>query len=64
MRLEKLRRKLENAANLMHMAGDELHEVIVLCDHQKVKDVDEIVKDALELTQMCTPDHFNTVKDT
>ena len=44
------------------MAGDELHEVIVMCDHQRVKDIDEIVKDTLELTQIGSPDRLNAAK--
>lgn len=57
--MDRFKIKLESAANLLHMVGDELHDVIVMCDHQKYKDIDEIVKDQLELTQMCTPDHFS-----
>lgn len=51
--------KLQSAANMLHMAGDEVHDVIVMCDHQHIKDIDEIVKDTLEFTQMCTPDQFS-----
>lgn len=58
LRMDRFKQKLQSAANMLHMAGDELHDVIVMCDHQHIKDIDEIVKDALEFTQMCTPDQF------
>lgn len=59
MRLERFKRKLESAARCLHMAGDELHDVISMCDLYQRQDIDTVVKDTLELTQMCTPDNYS-----
>ena len=53
--MDKMKMRLLTAANTLHQASEDLHEAIVLCDYREPCDVEQIVKDALELTVQATP---------